>query len=134
MRFWFRGAAMAIVMACLAPPLAAHHSLRETHDISRTVTLAGVIARVDWANPHAHIYLDVKGANGAIATWSIEIGAPNTMIRYGLGPSALKPNDQISVDVWIARDSALSASAQSLKLSDGRTAHLAAPWADQQNR
>jgi hypothetical protein len=84
---------------------------------------------VEWLNPHARLYLNVRSANdGITTTWTIELAAPNTMIRYGLTPAVLKPGDQVSVDVWMAKDSSLAGSAQALKLSDGRTAHLAAPW------
>ena len=44
------------------------------------------------------------------------------MTRVGAGPAVLKPGDQVSVDVWIAKDGSLTASGQALKLSDGRPA------------
>jgi hypothetical protein len=122
------------LIALLTAQLFAHHSLQKTHDMERTVTLSGVISSVEWVNPHARLYLDVRGATGGIATWNIELGAPNTMSRYGLVPSALKPGDPITADVWVAKDSSLSASAEALKLNDGRTAYLAAPWNRQPNR
>ena len=109
-------------------PLRAHHSLEDTHDLRRTVTLTGVISSVEWVNPHARLYLDVTGANGVVARWSVELGAPNTMTRFGAGPDVLKPGDQVSVDVWIAKDSSLTASGQALKLSDGRTLQMASGW------
>ena len=109
-------------------PLRAHHSLEDTHDLRRTVTLTGVVSSVEWVNPHTRLYLDVAGANGTVARWSVELGAPNTMTRFGAGPAVLRPGDQVSVDVWIARDSSLTASGQALKLSDGRTFQMASGW------
>ena len=38
------------------------------------------------------------------------------------------------VDVWIAKDSSLTASGQALKLSDGRTLQMASPWARPSSR
>jgi hypothetical protein len=134
MRFRFCAIATSIIFVFLTAHLFAHHSLQKTHDLSRTVTLTGVVSSVEWLNPHARLNLDVRSANGGITTWEIELAAPNTMIRYGLAPAVLKPGDQISVDVWIAKDSSLSGSAQALKLSDGRTAYLAAPWNGQAKR
>ena len=134
MRFRFCTIATAIALVFLTASLFAHHSLQKTHDLNRAVTLAGVVSSVEWVNPHARLYLDVRGANDGVTTWYIELGAPNTMIRYGLAPAVLKPGDQISVDAWIAKDSSASASAQVLRLSDGRTAYLAAPWTGQPNR
>ena len=78
--------------------------------------------------PHTRLVLDVTGANGAVARWFVELGAPNTMTRFGAGPAVLKPGDQVSVDVWTAKDSSLTASGQALKLSDGRTFQMAPGW------
>ena len=129
MRFRFWTIATWIMLLFPTSQLFAHHSLQKTHDLNRTVTLTGVVSSVEWLNPHARLYLNVRSANdGITTTWTIELAAPNTMIRYGLTPAVLKPGDQISVDVWMAKDSSLAGSAQALKLSDGRTAHLAAPW------
>jgi len=126
--------AIGIAVTCLASPLLAHHSLEDTYDLNRTITLVGIVSRVEWVNPHARLDVDVRNANGGITTWSVELGAPNTMIRYGLGASVLRQGDQVSVDVWIAKDSSLTASGQALRLADGRAAYVAAPWAPQSNR
>jgi hypothetical protein len=134
MRFGFRAIATGFALVFLGAPVLAHHSLEDMYDVNRTVTLVGVVSRVEWVNPHARLHVDVRGATGSITTWSVELGAPNTMIRYGLGPAVLKQGDEVSVDVWIAKDSSLSASGQALRLPDGRTAYLAAPWARQPNR
>jgi hypothetical protein len=134
MRLGSAAIATGIALACLASPLLAHHSLDGTYDLSRTVTLVGSVSGVEWVNPHARLHVDVRNANGGITTWSVELGAPNTMIRYGLSPSILKQGDQVSVDVWIAKDGSFSASGQVLRLADGRAAYVAAPWAPPPNQ
>ncbi|MEI9813967.1 MAG: DUF6152 family protein [Acidobacteriota bacterium] len=31
--------------------------------------MVGVVKRFEWTNPHAYIYLDVKGEDGKVVTW-----------------------------------------------------------------
>ncbi len=37
-----------------------HHSLNAEYDTTKPVSLTGTLTSVDWRNPHAWIYLDVK--------------------------------------------------------------------------
>jgi hypothetical protein len=123
--------AITIVVAFVyfGTPVLAHHSLEDTHDLRRIVTLTGVVSSVEWANPHTRAVLDVTSANGQVARWSVELGAPNTMTRLGVGPAVLKPGSQVSMDVWIAKDSTLTASTLALKLADGSTVRMPSLWA-----
>jgi hypothetical protein len=41
------------------------------------------------------------------------------MVEYGVGPSVLTVGDRVSVDVWIAKDSSLTASGRVLRLANG---------------
>ena len=45
----------------------AHHSLAGEFDTSKTLVLKGIVSRVDWANPHIYLYLDVAEAGGKSA-------------------------------------------------------------------
>jgi Family of unknown function (DUF6152) len=134
MRFRLGSLATGMVVACLGSALLAHHSLEDTYDVNRTVTLVGAVSRVEWVNPHARLHVDVRNADGGITTWSVELGAPNTMVEYGVGPSVLTVGDQVSVDVWIAKDSSLTASGRVLRLANGSAPYVAAPWAARSSR
>jgi hypothetical protein len=125
---------LAVGLMGMPPSARAHHSLEDTHDLRRSITLAGVVSGVEWVNPHARLLLEVPSAGGQRARWSIELGAPNTMTRLGLDRAALKSGDQVSVDVWIAKDTSLTASAYVLKLSDGRTFQMPTLWARRSSR
>ena len=52
--------AAVFALSCALPAIA-HHSFSAEFDASKTVTLRGIISKVDCVNPHSWIYLDVKG-------------------------------------------------------------------------
>ena len=58
----------AALMALLALPAAAHHSVAGQFDVTRTVKFAGTVSRVDWINPHTYIDVDVTDAEGKVTT------------------------------------------------------------------
>ena len=75
-RLLFAATVFGIAGAALAPPLLAHHSAAAYYDITKSVTLTGRIARVDWRNPHVFFYIDAKSPSGAIVTWTLETQSP----------------------------------------------------------
>ena len=111
--------AAAGALAALALPVRAHHSLEDTFDLSRTVTLTGVVSEVQWANSHVRLLIDVKGAADEVKTWSVEIKPPNAMARLGVSPAMPRQAGEISVDVWPAKDGSLSAAGKTLTTADG---------------
>src|SRR4029077_15210091 len=38
----------------------AHHSFAAEYDAAKPVTLKGKVTKVEWTNPHARFYIDVK--------------------------------------------------------------------------
>ena len=118
--------AAATVVASFAGSLHAHHSLEETYDVRRAVTLTGVVTNVGWVNPHTLLSLEVKGATGETTIWSVELGPPHGMTRSGMGPAVLKQGDEISVDVWLAKDGSPSANGRALRAAGGAV-YVASP-------
>src|ERR1700684_54851 len=87
-----------------AVPLFAHHSFAAEYDSTKPVTLTGTVTKVEWQNPHARFYVDVKDAAGTVTNWEFELGSPNGLMRKGWTRNSLKPGDTITVDGYLAKD------------------------------
>ena len=83
----------------------AHHSLTGEFDTRKTLVLTGVISRVQWANPHIYVDLDVTDAAGKVTSWHLEC-VPVAMARKaGLSMKTLMGNgERVTVDAFPARD------------------------------
>jgi hypothetical protein len=102
-------------------PLSAHHSVAAAYDINRVVTLKGVVTEVTWLNPHGTFSVNVKDADGNTVNWTVELPPPNNLVRRGWKRDDLKQGDQVSVDLWLAKDGSRLGHALTVIFPDGRT-------------
>ena len=99
----------------------AHHSLAAEYDQKKNVTLTGTLTKLDWRNPHAWIYMDVKNASGGIDKWECELGSPNAMTRAGFTQDSVKVGEEIVLDGILAKKGNNICSTRTVKGKDGRT-------------
>ena len=101
-------------------PMLAHHSFAAEFDQTKSITVTGVVTKVEWTNPHIHIYVDVKEEDGKIVHWDFESGSPNGLGRQGWTRNTLKVGETVTVQGFRAKDGSNLASAGMVKLADGR--------------
>ena len=89
-----------------ATALLAHHSVPGQFDVSKPMTLKGVISKVDWINPHIYVHLDVKESDGTTNTWALATLPTAMMRRAGLTRESLqgKAGEEVTITAVPARD------------------------------
>lgn len=119
--------AFCIALLFAAMPAPAHHAFSAEFDAKKSVKVSGTVTKLEWTNPHAWLYVDVKDESGKITNWGFEMGSPNTLIRQGWSRSALKEGDQITIEGYAAKDGSSLANARSVTLPDGRKVFAGSP-------
>ena len=79
----------------MAVPVVAHHGFDTEYDANKKISSSGVVSRIEWTNPHMHIYIDVTGKDGNVTTYNMEMASPNTVQRQGWGRSTLLAGDKV---------------------------------------
>lgn len=99
--FGVRAAVFALLGVGAAGLSQAHHS-QTMFDLSKTITLAGTVTEVDWANPHTLFFIDAKEVGVSDAptiNYCLEGQSPNFLMKNGEGwkPNTLKVGDKITL-------------------------------------
>jgi hypothetical protein len=114
---------LAAVVLC-ASAVQAHHPFAAEFDVNKAVTLQGTLAKMEWVNPHGWVYLDVKGPDGAVKQWTIEVSGPNQMNRRGLKKTDVTHGMPITIKGYQHRRDPLLANGRTLVLPDGRSFYV----------
>src|SRR5688572_11718998 len=118
----FRIALLMICFAGGAHPTLAHHSLMVEFDLDHSVKLTGTLTKVEWGNPHALLFVDVRNLqNGKILNWALQLPSPTTLARLGWPREPFQPGIAVIVNGFPARDGSQKGSVQHVLASDGRT-------------
>jgi Family of unknown function (DUF6152) len=94
-----------VLIAAIAAPLLAHHSISAEFDSTKPITLSGTVSNVDWMNPHTYVFVDVNDPSARkTRTWACELASPNELAKRGFTRSSLKIGMSVRVIGTRAKD------------------------------
>ena len=92
-----------VSLFCLTVPALAHHGFDTEYDKDKTVSLNGVVSKVEWTNPHMRVYIDVTGKDGKVTTYNMELTSPNTIRRRGWTTNTLLPGEKVVFQGYLGK-------------------------------
>jgi hypothetical protein len=121
-------AAVAVAGAVLLASAAwGHHSFAAEFDTKKPVSITGVISKLDWVNPHAYVYLDVKDANGATARWGFQTLPPGMMKARGVSRDMFAVGQTVTIFGYGAKDGTQNLGwIKKVQYADGRVLQVTA--------
>src|SRR5579864_4710631 len=104
----------------------AHHSFAAEYDSNKQFTVKGTIKKLEWVNPHAYFWVDVKDDAGKTTTYAFDSLSPNALARQGWNRNSLKQGEEVTVEGYMAKDGkpladgSMHANSRSVTRADGR--------------
>jgi hypothetical protein len=96
-----------------------HHSFA-MFDLTKRVTITGVVSKVEWTNPHVWVEADVPQKDGTRLRWGIEFTSINHLTRLGMKSNTIKPGDTLEFTVNPYANGTPGGRFQVMKLPSGR--------------
>src|SRR5579884_3573913 len=88
----------AIVLSATVPAFA-HHGTQASYDLTKKVTLNGVVTEFIYTNPHAELFFDSKDSSGNVVHWGGELNSPGVLRQLGWSKTTFKAGDMITLTV-----------------------------------
>jgi hypothetical protein len=112
---------VGLSVAALLPAAHAHHGFG-TFDRNNEVSVRGTITGVDFVNPHAYVYFEVRGEHGTAAPWRCELRSATTLRRSGWSAEMFVRGEPIAITGARDRNDPASCYVSTAVFADGTTA------------
>jgi hypothetical protein len=98
----------------------AHHSFPVHYIPERTATISGVVSEFRYRNPHAVVFVAVRGENGAEEVWTVEWSGSSALRRRGILPDVIVTGDRVTIVGNPARDGSTAMRLNTVSFEDDR--------------
>lgn len=96
---------LLLVPSLATPPVAVAHHSYAMFDASRSVTVRGTVARLEWRNPHVYLWVYVPRPGGdGHDLYGFENGGVPVLERMGWTRDGLPVGETVTVDFAPLRD------------------------------
>ena len=96
-------AVVSVVVLLAAGTAESHHS-NVAYEVTKVITVTGVVKEFQWVNPHTWLHVLVDDGKGGKVEWAAEGRAPGILLRAGWTRSSLKAGETVTVDMSPAKD------------------------------
>jgi hypothetical protein len=101
------------LMLMSVKPVTAHHSFDAEYDSKKPITITGYVTKLDWVNPHAFVFVDIKDESGAVKNFKVEMGPPYALVRGGWKRETVKIGDKVTIQAAaLAKDGSNAAGSE----------------------
>jgi hypothetical protein len=114
---------IAAASLCTHAQTLAHHGVAPHYDTSRTVLLDGTVAKFDFINPHAFVYVSVHDDNGEEQIWQCELASASVLARNGLTAETFRTGEMIRLLGVAGRQNPTGCAVRVAYFADGRELH-----------
>ena len=115
---------LAAFLLTVSPVAIAHHGTGISYDLSKVVSVKGVVTKFALSNPHSQLYFDVTDDKGNVEHWSAEMNAPTNLERAGFTRrqmfSFFNPGSEVTVYGFRSKSGAPVVVFSKAVLTDGR--------------
>jgi hypothetical protein len=118
---------ISLLVLLATVPTSAHHAFAAEFDATNCSDVTGVLTKVNYENPHAYIFLDVKNAGGQVEEATFQLSSTSNLRRGGATPAVLNASvgKEVLVRGCASRNGEKNRHAASfIKLADGTVQRL----------
>jgi len=116
-----------LLLLLAASPARAHHAFAAEFDAKNCADVTGVLTKVNYENPHAYLFMNVKNAAGQVEEATFQLSSTSNLRRGGATPAVLNASvgKEVLVRGCASRNGERNRYAASfIKLADGTVQRL----------
>ena len=111
--------AVALLVVVLSPTAALPHHSNVAYEVTKVITVTGVVKDFQWVNPHTWLHIVVDDPKDGKVEWAAEGRAPGILLRAGWTKTSLKAGETVTVDMSPAKDGSRTSIIARVTKADG---------------